>query len=299
MLLCLILLGILMLGEAVVRHYPNSYKLKSEFMDRNARQVRTLILGNSHTYYGIDPKLIGSDAFNLANVSQRLEYDYFLLTKYYGQSVGNLKNVIVPVDFTGFFDGPLEGEDAARVAYYKIYMGNRKYGWSKYCLELFHIQKFKDKMAPAFKYLFTGSYSLNCDSTGFGIPTTPPDQVTLESMRVSSDRVISHYPGMDVQNVAYNHCFLTKIGEFCKKRGIRLIVVSVPVWPEYYSRIGKKELAVTRLEMQRMERDYSAVCGDYMNDSRFTAIDNFSDASHLSQLGAERFTSVLKEDFAL
>lgn len=268
-------------------------------MDRNALRLRTLILGNSHTYYGIMPKIIGPKAFNLANVSQKLEYDYFLLTKYYSHKTGELKNVIIPVDFTGFFDGELENEDAARVAYYHIYMGDKKYKWwSKYSMELYHIQKFRDKIVPTIKYLFSGKYDINCDSTGCGIPTTAPRDVTIERLRMTSDRVIDHYPGMDTRNVAYNHYYLNKIGEFCKQRGIRLIVVNVPVWPEYYNRIGKKELAITQIEMQRMVRDYDAICGNYLCDPRFEDVENFSDASHLSRLGAERFTHVLMSDFS-
>ena len=63
-------------GEYLVRTYvDNPYKFKHEWMSRNAGDVEILVLGSSHTYYGINPALFDSKAFNLANVSQIFHYD--------------------------------------------------------------------------------------------------------------------------------------------------------------------------------------------------------------------------------
>lgn len=285
-------------GEAIVRHYPNSYKLKTQIIDEKHKDLRTLILGNSHNYYGINPKVIGEHAFNLSNVLQTPEYDYFLLNKYYGEKSYKLKNVIIVVDFTGFFTDALEVEDPARAAYYRIYMGYDKHSWlSKYGFELFNSQQYRSKFVPALKYLFTGKYSLNCDSAGFGIPTTRPNEVTLEHMRRTCNKVFNNAE-VKMGNVKYNHYYLAKIGEFCKQRGIRLILIQTPLWSEFYNKIGKEELSAIHAEMEFMSHEYGAVSHNYMNDSRFSGFENFSDASHLSRLGADKFTRILMEDFA-
>ena len=71
------LLVLAALGEALVRHYPNSYRYKSEWMDRHADSVQTLLMGASHIYYAVIPDSLGHAAFNLSNVSQLYEYDWF------------------------------------------------------------------------------------------------------------------------------------------------------------------------------------------------------------------------------
>jgi hypothetical protein len=68
--------------EVYMRHIPNSYKYKDEWMKKNGNTVETLILGSSHAYYGINPEYLSWKAFNLANVSQDLERDFFVLDKY-------------------------------------------------------------------------------------------------------------------------------------------------------------------------------------------------------------------------
>lgn len=61
-----ILAAVMAALELVVRHCPNSYSYKWEWMDRNAGRVKTLVLGNSHAYYDVNPSLLGDSAFNLA-----------------------------------------------------------------------------------------------------------------------------------------------------------------------------------------------------------------------------------------
>lgn len=56
-------------GECYVRHLPNPARDKHEWMLAHSREVRTLVLGSSHTFYGLDPALLGPHAFSLAQVS--------------------------------------------------------------------------------------------------------------------------------------------------------------------------------------------------------------------------------------
>ena len=68
--------------ELMVRNSPNTYTMKKNWMISHSGGIKTLITGNSHSYYGIKPNAIGDSVFNIANVSQGHEYDYFLLTKF-------------------------------------------------------------------------------------------------------------------------------------------------------------------------------------------------------------------------
>ena len=65
--------------EIFARTIPNTYRFKKEWMDNNSREVKTLILGNSHLNSAIIPSQMDS-TFNLTNSSQSLEYDSWLLS---------------------------------------------------------------------------------------------------------------------------------------------------------------------------------------------------------------------------
>ncbi len=86
---------------------PNPYKY--EWMQENAEEVETLVLGSSHTFYGIRPEFFDSKTFNLANVSQGMKQDLFLI-KYWANRYKNLKYVIFPISFFTWFGHGLEYE---------------------------------------------------------------------------------------------------------------------------------------------------------------------------------------------
>src|SRR5690606_6316134 len=80
--------------EILLRQIPNDYKAKTHFLNTNASNVETLILGSSHTMYGINPKYIDNSAYNLSHVSQTIDIDFELL-KHYKSKMPHLKHVIL------------------------------------------------------------------------------------------------------------------------------------------------------------------------------------------------------------
>ena len=92
-------------GEFIARSVPNPYKYKEEWMQQHHNEVETLVLGGSHTFYGIKPDLFEGISFNLANVTQLLQYDLYLLNRY---ECPKLKTVIIPISYSTLFCGELE-----------------------------------------------------------------------------------------------------------------------------------------------------------------------------------------------
>lgn len=84
------------IGEAVVRNLPSAYSTKDRALRADGAGVATLILGTSHTYYGLNPDEMGDSVFNLANVSQTPEYDFALL-QHYAAFTPSLRRIIMPV----------------------------------------------------------------------------------------------------------------------------------------------------------------------------------------------------------
>ena len=102
--------------EIVAESIPNSYTYKREYMEHHGGEIRTLILGSSNAYDGLNPSVL-HHAFDLANSSQTLEDDYWLLERYIG-SLDSLQNVIVGLSYSIWADA----SEVHRRTYYTIYM---------------------------------------------------------------------------------------------------------------------------------------------------------------------------------
>lgn len=295
-----ILVSILAIAEAVVRHYPNSYKYKHEWMTSNSMRVKTLILGGSHTYYGIEPSILGDSTFNLANVSQHPEYDYRLLKKY-GDRCKNLKNLILVVDAVNVFDPPIEQleGDRERCTYYRIYMGCDKHSLlSRYGLELLNIGTFKRKFTPALKYLITGRYTPDCNTLGRYDKDDGIDAGNnLENLKAASLKAVERHRCNDWSQVEYNRSWLDSLCCYCQNRDIQIILVTPPTWKDYYQNVNPKQIReMENVAAHVTERFNRAKYRNYMTDNRFVA-SNFIDGDHLSRQGAIKFTTILKTDF--
>ncbi|MGN1213739.1 MAG: hypothetical protein ACI4TR_02480, partial [Bacteroidaceae bacterium] len=97
----LLILVPLVVAELYVRTLPNAARYKHNYMLTRSAEIETLVLGNSHTYYGVDPSVLGSHAFSLAMPSQTYRYDYYLLTHY---DMPRLKTVVLSVTYTSMFE---------------------------------------------------------------------------------------------------------------------------------------------------------------------------------------------------
>ncbi len=280
----------LVLAECVVRHMPNSYSYKSQWMDANASRVKTLVLGGSRTYYDIRPSLLGDSAFNLAQVTQHPEYDWWLLEKYIDHCP-DLNTVIMSVDESNLFEPPLEEcVEWHRCIYYNIYMGYPKHrNELKYSLELSNIVSLSLKLGPAVGYLVTGRSTLDCDSAGWG---SDHDRVTFDEPFMYRTARQIYERIKDADAVEYNSEYLYKIARLCHERGIRLVLVSTPSWSEYIAMFDQSRFDTMHSVAAKCVSEWGAEYYDYTNDSSYAGLD-FRDPNHLSHRGADKFTTML------
>ena len=95
-LLPILVLAVIM--EISLRAIPNDYKQKRNYMDSHSDEIEVLVLGSSHSLYGINPKYFSQKTYNMAYVSQSLDLDYKILEKYYNR-FKNLKTIIVDISY--------------------------------------------------------------------------------------------------------------------------------------------------------------------------------------------------------
>lgn len=275
--------GILTVMELYMRHLPNSYRQKHEWMERHADEVEVLMLGNSHGLFGLRPEYFKPKAYNLCQVSQTLEYDEFLLM-HYAPSFRRLRDVLLVVDYSGFFDLPLEQTERFRCTYYRLYMDHPKHSlWSRYGFELTDMSAVKEKLS---------NDRMLCDSTGWNPAYTvirrSPDYLSDDCVKSA----VEHHRCKDWNVAAENRRTLQRIAHWCRSRNLRLILLQAPVSRAYYRSLDRRQLTY----LQEGLETTGAVVADYSTDLHFDDAD-FFDPDHLTDEGAAKWSKMISERF--
>ena len=279
--------------EYIIRQVPNPYKYKYEWMQRNAEDVEVLVFGSSHTFYGIRPEFFDGKAFSLANVSQGIRQDLFLL-KYWADRYKQLKTIIVPISFSSWFGHGLEyGTESYRCRYYKIYMDCDLYSdWSLYNLELSDMRTALGKLG---KYILNGN-DLGYDKYGWG------DTYKLAEKKMAkwndgteAEAAVKRHTVKNWDYIEMNYEQMKDIAEFCKSHGVQMVLITTPCWHSYYDNLNKEQLSKMYELTHRFQKEFDVPYFDYLKDPRFKA-DDFYDSNHLSDIGAIKFTKILDKD---
>lgn len=288
----LVVLLSLAIGEAIVRSVPNPYKIKARGLERNGDSVATVVLGSSHTYYGVAPAALGDSVFNLANISQNYEYDYLLLEKY-APLMPNLRRVVINVDYCSFFDSDFPHGEWWQETNYQLYMGVRKHGWlSRTGFEIANFPVYAGKLR---KFITRKSPAI-CDSTGFGLDFTL--QSRYDGWERTGEIAACRHTAPDGSWVDYNLGYLRRLIALCRGIGAEPVLVTPPCYTTYNEHLDKAQFDryVALTGMVAAEADLRWL--DFLTDNRFTA-DDFWDADHLNDRGAVKFSRILSDSLAV
>lgn len=277
----LLLLVPLAIGEVYVRSLPNAARDKHVFLTAHADEVDILVLGSSHTYYGIAPQLLSPVAYSAAQVSQTLRYDAWVLEHYnFGQK---LQWGILPIsDFT--FYEELEGSNEWYLASrYRLYIDCNLhsplsvYGWEVTAFPVF-LEKLKSLWQPPRMYW---------SRYGQGLEYT---QRAKSPHWDNGEQRVRQNCYTDYRNAPANEKFLAKIADHCHRLGARLLLISTPLRPSYRAAQDPRQVNDMEERLHRFLQTHPQVLWwDFRSDPQFTAND-FYDADHLSIQGAHLLT---------
>lgn len=287
-------LATLMAGEIYVRQYPNPARDKHMWMLTHSEDVRTLVLGSSHTFYGVKPNLLGPHAYSLAMVSQTYRYDLYLLQHY---PMPQLATVVLPFSYFSLFDDfetmPDEPFTATR---YRIYMDCDIHPWlSFWNLECMQGTAFKEKI----RSLWTPAQT-TWDSLGYGtnyrLASRPTDWDNGVERAHTNNRM---QDGCIPSSVALNRQYLESIMDYCQRRGIRLILLSTPCMPSFVSHRNPAQVALNESILRELLAVHPEVVRlDWEQDYTFRKMEenypDFYDADHLSDVGATQLSLRLR-----
>jgi hypothetical protein len=279
--------------EYALRQVPNPYKYKYEWMQNNAAEVETIVLGSSHTFYGIRPEYLDGNSFNLANVSQDLGHDLFLL-KYWADRYDSLKTVIVPISyFTWFGKGLHSGSESYRCRYYSLYMDSDDYPTlSLERLEISDFNTAKNKMQKIFNQNTDPEY----DNFGWGnLYTLSTKNMEEWDSKSEAARAVKRHYADDWSTVEANYDKLREMAELCNKLNAQLVLISTPCNDAYNELLVQAQVDKMYETTDRFIKEFNVPYLDYREDPRFEA-DDFYDSNHLSDIGAAKFTKILNQD---
>lgn len=284
----LLVIGVLFIGELVVRSIETPYRYKAEWLKEHGEEVNTLVLGSSHTYYGIMPSVLGDSVFNLANVSQTPEYDLALLREFHPY-MQNLKRVIVPISYFTYRDPKLEDMDHGLCVQYKVGMDLPLHSdLSLYNLSITDFKAYSGRL----RNLFMPQELNLCDSLGFGLGFDLGHREAdwKEKAVGRAHDLTQTAPGRaeEVENV---------IGEligYCNRNNIEVVIITTPVIEEFRNAVEREQYHEMREGIAKVKRNPNVRYYDFFSSDLFIDED-FHDSDHLSDTGARKLSGVLRD----
>lgn len=275
--------------ECTIRHIPNEYSFKYDFLEKNVKDIKVLFVGSSVGRSGFNPSYISAPAFNAANVSQDIETDCAIVDKYIGRS-DSLKTVVFALLPGSFASRMGDGIENWRLRKYHIYMDLDVE--DPPLSERLEISSLNKTLTQIMKY-YRGGVTVECDERGMGLDTI----VVNEENKLSQAIFISelHNDGYNPSNYSITVPRVERTIENCQKRGVDVFMIMLPAYYTYSSRISSKMLSECDSIATMLEQRYSNVT--YKNmfvDSTFTTED-FRNSNHLSQRGAVKLTKKIDQ----
>jgi len=273
------------LGEWYVRSLPNPSRYKHRWMQAHSRNVRTLVLGSSHTFYGVDPAQLGEGAFSLAQVSQTYRYDHYLLRHY---PTDSLRAVVLPFSYFSLFeDYELQDNEPQYVTRYRLYMDCPYHSrFSRYGFEFMAKGAFLEKLKSLYR-----PRRLRWNALGAGTDYRP--ELRAEDWDNGETRARGN-TYEDHVAVEANRRFLYLMADWCERRHVRLLLISTPLSPKFRRHVSRHQDALNTATLHTLLARFPMIeYHDFRADTRFTSID-FFDADHLSSSGAAKLSAILK-----
>lgn len=284
--------------ETNLRRIDNSYTFKKRNFEKVVDSVELLILGDSHSYYGVDPEYLSLKSYNLANASQSFFYDKEITFKFLPR-ITKLKMVMIPVNYFSFYYRMMDMSENWRDFAYEKFWDIRYPGLSWW-----------DSRNYSYLMMYSPERTLSFMKVGFKTNLTEGIEFnghfrkdTIGNLAVLNDdvgRMIQKtHQGMinfrlEKENVGY----LSELLDTLQKRNIKVVLFTTPVASTYSKFCDPSILSRNHTLISQIANKYDCVYKNYFTDSRFS-FNDFGDNDHLNFLGAKKFSSILNRETIL
>lgn len=288
---------LVILIEVVLRMTPNDYSYKKQYLDKHASELEILILGNSHLFYGLNPKYFSYKTFNASHISQSLDYDYEVL-KMYQNKLNKLKALVLPISYFSLFWSLDNSNESWRKKNYVIYYGmNTSDSITDYSEVL------SNRLDINFKrivlHYLLGYPAISCNRLGWGVDfkSTKSRDLKESGIRAAKRHTISNLFSNENEKIFKDNLnTLSSIMRWCEVRKIKLILITPPAYISYRQGLNQEQLSETMKAIETFCNDKSnCYHKNYLTDKVFTAGDYY-DSDHLSEIGAKKLSQIVDEE---
>jgi hypothetical protein len=278
--------------EFFYRTVATNFTEKDEQISTEYKDAEILILGNSHTLFGLNPTYFDRKTYNISNVSQTLYFDELIFNTYLPE-LPNLKAIILNVSYFSLTEEVNPFGDSWRKYFYKHQMNLdvpivSKYDISNYSLAT--ARPFKKSVDLICEYLKEGTV-VSVYPNGYG-KQDATDMVPYKDDIIS---IIAEKHEDGLLDFTENIQRLEDIIATCKKENIEVFLVEMPMYTPYYNLLkeekkNKIEATLKQLEANNPNTHYLKLS----QDERFVPAD-LRDADHLTNEGAKKASIIMNK----
>ncbi|MGV0937440.1 hypothetical protein [Empedobacter falsenii] len=289
--------------EQTLRKIPNDYKYKADYLKENGKQIETLILGSSHTFTGLNPKLFKNKTFNAAHSAQSLDLDYKIFEQN-RKYLPNLKTIIIPISYFSFTK-QLNDFNQKKLKYYSIYWNidinnndlNLNYEFFSEPIEV-NYNRIKD-------YWIEDKNNFTIDTNGYIKKRYEPSWNDSIYAKKTFERHRANLNSNQIQRIIKTHYHdLEQIIKQAKSNNIKVVLLATPTTNLYKNYVIKTpQYFNLKNNINRLSKYDNVIFIDYfINNENFTKKD-FKNSDHLNAKGADKLTfkvdSIMNKTFTL
>jgi len=268
-------------------YWHNRVPLIKKELAENGMGPVSLVLGSSHTFYGINSSLIAGNCYNMAAISQALYEDYLVLNDISAKR--KVEFVILPISFfsngTSLYNATFDGEYMRIFDYEHVYRGHYpltpRYAKSRFIL---YTEQAKAMLARSMErnaFELHGNYTEQCTGKLFDI----------------SDSARAFDRHLALASFAARNPYLDSIINICTRKNIRLNIVVMPLTQGYNRQVAARGAAfepfLASLKSLQASNYRFLDCRNFIAENEPVF---FRDADHLSPCGCDSFSRYLSRN---
>ena len=318
LLFCLLTAAILAAVNFLLVDDVHSYsRVMLQELYGQAGQIDTLFLGSSHCYRSVDPAAVdaalGTHSFNAGSSQQLPDGSYAMLRE--AAAENDLDTVYLEMFYTGY------NQSQSRDVPLACYLLTDFMGWNspnryEYLWEMGGLAAMADLLLPArhgiaspgslpslWKAKLTDGYAPG----NYRYVTYPEEGEAYRGNGFVYTEGVVKDGFATLQDVKpeqplseFGWTYLTRIAEFCRQQGIRLVLFTAPLPSAYVSNTADYQAYVDAIRAFADQYDTEYWDFSLYRDRKALGLgaEHYSDAHHLNGAGAELFTAVLCDTIA-
>ena len=266
-----------------------------EYIEQEADDIEVVVFGSSQIKNSVNPEFLNRNTLNMSSSAQHHNTDFSLL-KGLVDRLPKLKTVVFEVSY-GHFEIPHNSKyywkHSVFLKYYDINTFGRPTGPTDKLLFLSHPGYFSNQFVD---YYLRDSLPYQYNKWGFDknfyegkFQKLNYDIEAIEKSTVKMNR------RENVSTLKYNVEYFEQMLDFCKERGIDVVIISPPTFKNYNAKRDKDILRRRDSVLAVFKQKYKDLKLLNSETDPFFKVRDFRNENHLNPHGAKKFSLQLNE----